>query len=154
MSLTSHKLWTLVFSFNNLSRGTGLHSASPSSKFVNYLCVKIIRCRGVVDVKKSNKNLVTSKRNIVSILSLICFASKRVELNYEQFELDLCCPTFDTRLNFFMQRSLNSWYWRPFKAVIPKFCTADHWRSARLAQVARLSLYKSIFLALQSIEIF
>ncbi len=38
--------------------------------------------------------------------------------------------------------------------VIPKVCSTDHWWSARLAQVVRQSLYKSVFCALQSIKIF
>ncbi len=40
------------------------------------------------------------------------------------------------------------------KSVIPKVCSADHWWSARLAQMVRQSLFKSIYCAPRSAKIF
>jgi len=51
-------------------------------------------------------------------------------------------------INFIPQRRKNS---RP---VIPKVCSADHWWYARLAEVVRESLFKSIFCALRTTKIF
>ncbi len=40
------------------------------------------------------------------------------------------------------------------RAVIPKVCSADHWWSARLAEVVRESLYKPIFCPSRTTEFF